>query len=164
MYFLENDEAVVAFNNSEYGNVYQREMTVAEHEEGKRLYDEAAEFFKEFIGQAWTVPVLERLLSKIRHNNAYDLVDNTLTAEGVVNDALARYVDVYVSNDSGISILITLSEHDVEDDVVGKVHMYSCYNQDIRGLDYSYEDLDLNTEYQVVTAKDIADGILKQLD
>ena len=164
MYLLENDEAVVAFNNSEYGNVYQREMTVAEHEEGKRLYHEAAEFFKEFIGQAWTVPVLERLLSKVRHNNAYDLVDNTLTADGVVNDALTRYVDVYVSNDSGISILVTLSEHNVEDDVVGKVHMYSCYNQDISGLDYSYESMDLNTEYQVVTANDIAEGILTQLD
>ena len=71
---------------------------------------------------------------------------------------------VYVSNDSGISILVTLSEHNVEEDVVGKVHMYSCYNQDISGLDYSYEDLDLNTEYQVVTADDIVNGILKQLD
>ena len=81
-----------------------------------------------------------------------------------MNDELARYVDVYVSNDSGVSILVTLSEHNVEDDVVGKVHMYGCYNQDISGLDYSYEDLDLNTEYQVVTAKDIAGGILKRLD
>ena len=164
MYLLENDEAVVAFNNSEYGNVYQREMTVAEHEEGKRLYDEAAEFFKEFIGEAWTIPVLERLLSKVRHNSMYDLMDRTLTATEVVNDELARYVDVYVSNDSGISILVTLSEHNVEEDVVGKVHLYSCYNQDISGLDYSYEDLDLNTEYQVVTANDIAEGILTQLD
>ena len=164
MYLLADEKAVEAFNSSSYGDVYQREMTVAEHEEGKRLYHEAAEFFKEFIGQAWTVPVLERLLSKVRHNNAYDLVDNTLTAEGVVNDALTRYVDVYVSNDSGVSILITLSEHDVEEDVVGKVHLYSCYDQDISGLDYSYESMDLNTEYQVVTANDIAEGILTQLD
>ena len=81
-----------------------------------------------------------------------------------MNDALARYVDVYVSNDSGISILITLSEHDVEKDVVGKVHLYSCYDQDISGLDYSYESMDLSTEYQVVTANDIAEGVLTQLD
>ena len=164
MYLLADEKAVEAFNSSSYGDVYQREMTVAEHEEGKRLYHEAAGFFKEFIGQAWTIPVLERLLSKVRHNSMYDLMDRTLTATEVVNDELARYVDVYVSNDSGISILVTLSEHNVEEDVVGKVHMYSCYNQDISGLDYSYEDLDLNTEYQVVTADDIANGILKQLD
>ena len=110
---------------------------------------------KEFIGLDWTIPNIEKLLSKVRHINNMELLDKTLTATQVVNDQLSQYIDIYVDGDNGSSILVTLSAHNIADDVVGKIHLYDCFNQDVSGLDYTYEDISINTPAIIVTADEI---------
>lgn len=155
MYLLADERTVQAFNLSKYSSKYQREMTVTEYAEGKYLYFTAKTFLAEFIGLDWNIPNIERLLSKVRHVNSMELLDNTLTATQVVNDQLSQYIDIYVNGDNGSSILITLSAHNVEEDTVGKIHLYDCFNQDIKGLDYTYEDISLNTPITILTADEV---------
>ena len=155
MYLLADERTVQAYNLTKYASKYQREMTVAEFIEGKFLYHTAKTFLKEFIGLNWTTPNIEKLLNKVRHINNMELLDRTLTATQVVNDQLSQYIDIYVNGNNGSSILITLSAHNVEDDVVGKIHLSDYFNQDISGLDYTYEDLSLDTPAIIVTADEI---------
>ena len=155
MYLLANEKAVQAYNLTKYASKYQREMTVAEYVEGTFLYHNAKTFLNEFIGLDWTIPNIEKLLSKVRHTSNMELLDKTLTATQVVNDQLSQYIDIYVNGDNGSSILITLSAHNVEDDVVGKIHLYDYFNQDISGLDYTYEDVSIDTPAIIVTADEI---------
>ena len=155
MYLLADEKAVQAYNLTKYASKYQREMTAAEYVEGTFLYHTAKTFLKEFIGLDWTIPNIERLLSKVRHVNNMELLDRTLTATQVVNDPWSQYIDIYVSGDKGSSILITLSAHNVEDDVVGKIHLSDCFNQDVSGLDYTYEDVSIDTPAIIVTADEI---------
>ena len=155
MYLLADERTVQAYNLTKYANKYQREMTVAEYVEGTFLYHNAKTFLKEFIGLDWTIPNIERLLNKVRHINNMELLDKTLTATQVVNDQLSQYLDIYVDGDNGSSILVTLSAHNIEDDVVGKIHLSDYFNQDIYGLDYTYEDLSLDTPAIIVTADEI---------
>ena len=155
MYLLADEKAVQAYNLTKYASKYQREMTVAEYVEGTFLYHNAKTFLKEFIGLDWTIPNIEKLLSKVRHTSNMELLDKTLTATQVVNDQLSQYIDIYVNGDNGSSILITLSAHNVEDDVVGKIHLYDYFNQDISGLDYTYEDVSIDTPAIIVTADEI---------
>ena len=63
MYLLADENAVQAYNSTEYASKYQREMTIAEFIEGKSLYHTAKTFLKEFIGLDWTIPNIEKLLS-----------------------------------------------------------------------------------------------------
>ena len=155
MYLLADERTVQAYNLTKYASKYQREMTVAEFIEGKFLYHNAKTFLNEFIGLDWTIPNIEKLLNKVRHINNMELLDRTLTATQVVNDQLSQYIDIYVNGNNGSSILITVSAHNVEDDVVGKIHLSDCFNQDISGLDYTYEDLSLDTPAIIVTADEI---------
>ena len=155
MYLLADEQTVQAYNLTKYASKYQREMTVAEFIEGKSLYHTAKTFLKEFIGLDWTIPNIERLLNKIEQVNNMELLDRTLTATQVVNDLLSQYIDIYVNGNNGSSTLITLSAHNVEDDVVGKIHLSDYFNQDISGLDYTYEDLSLDTPAIIVTADEI---------
>ena len=155
MYLLADEKTVQAYNSTEYASKYQREMTVAEFIEGKSLYYTAKTFLKEFIGLDWTIPNIEKLLSKVRHTNNMELLDRTLTATQIVNDQLSQYLDIYVDGDNGSSILVTLSAHSIEDDVVGKIHLSGYFNQDISGLGYTYEDLSLSTPAIIVTADEI---------
>ena len=155
MYLLADEKAVQAYNSTEYASKYQREMTVAEYVEGTFLYHNAKTFLKEFIGLYWTIPNIEKLLSKVRHTNNMELLDRTLTATQAVNDQLSQYIDIYVNGNKGSSILITVSAHNVTDDVVGKIHLSGYFNQDISGLDYTYEDLSLDTPAIIVTADEI---------
>ena len=157
MYLLADEQVVELYNQTDYSEKYQREMTISEYIEGKRLYYKAKEFFKEFIGQPYTLETLEKLLSKVRHTNGFCLVDNTITANQIMNDPLSRYIDVYVEGNS-TCILVILSEHDTEQDVTGIVHMYDCYDQDINGLDYTFEDIAPNKSYIIVTSDDIKQG------
>ena len=155
MYLLADERTVQAYNLTKYASKYQREMTVAEYVEGSFLYHSAKTFLKEFIGLNWTIPNIERLLNKVRHVNNMELLDRTLTATQVVNDPLSQYIDIYVIGNKGSSILVTVSAHNVTDDVVGKIHLYDCFNQDISGLDYTYENLSLSTPAIIVTADEI---------
>ena len=155
MYLLADERTVQAYNLTKYASKYQREMTVAEYVEGTFLYHTAKTFLKEFIGLNWTIPNIERLLNKVRHVNNMELLDRTLTATQVVNDPLSQYIDIYVIGNKGSSILVTVSAHNVTDDVVGKIHLYDCFNQDISGLDYTYENLSLSTPAIIVTADEI---------
>ena len=155
MYLLADERTVQAYNLTKYASKYQREMTVAEYVEGTFLYHNAKTFLNEFIGLDWTIPNIEKLLNKVRHINNMELLDRTLTATQVVNDLLSQYIDIYVNGNNGSSILVTLSSHNIADDVVGKVHLYDCFNQDISGLDYTYEDLSLDTPAIIVTADEI---------
>ena len=155
MYLLADERTVQAYNLTKYANKYQREMTVAEFIEGKFLYHTAKTFLKEFIGLDWTIPNTERLLNKVKHVNNMELLDRTLTATQVVNDPLSQYIDIYVNGNNGSSILVTVSAHNVEDDVVGKIHLSDCFNQDVSGLDYTYEDTSLDTPAIIVTADEI---------
>ena len=155
MYLLADEKAVQAYNSTEYASKYQREMTVAEYVEGTFLYHNAKTVLKEFIGLDWTIPNIEKLLNKVRHINNMELLDKTLTATQVVNDLLSQYIDIYVNGNNGSSILITVSAHNVTDDVVGKIHLSGYFNQDISGLDYTYEDLSLDTPAIIVTADEI---------
>ena len=155
MYLLADERTVQAYNLTEYASKYQREMTVAEFIEGKFLYHTAKTFLNEFIGLDWNIPNIERLLNKVRHINNMELLDRTLTATQVVNDQLSQYIDIYVNGDNGSSILVTLSAHNIEDDVVGKIHLYDHFNQDITGLDYTYEDVSIDTPAIIVTADEI---------
>ena len=155
MYLLADERTVQAYKLTKYANKYQREMTVAEFIEGKFLYHTAKTFLKEFIGLDWTIPNTERLLNKVKHVNNMELLDRTLTATQVVNDPLSQYIDIYVNGNNGSSILVTVSAHNVEDDVVGKIHLSDCFNQDVSGLDYTYEDLSLDTPAIIVTADEI---------
>ena len=155
MYLLADERTVQAYNLTKYASKYQREMTVAEYVEGTFLYHNAKTFLKEFIGLDWTIPNIEKLLSKVGHTNNMELLDRTLTATQVVNDPLSQYIDIYVNGNNGSSILITLSAHNIEDDVVGKIHLSDYFNQDISGLDYTYEDLSLDTPAIIVTADEI---------
>ena len=139
MYLLADERTVQAYNLTKYASKYQREMTVAEYSAGKRAYYNAREFFSEFIGKPFTLETLEKLFSKVRHTNGYSLVDMTLTSQKVMDDPLSRYIDIYVEDD-GMCILVTLSEHNINEDVVGNVYMYDCYDQDITGLDYWQRD------------------------
>ena len=157
MYLLADEKAVQAYNSTEYASEYQREMTVAEYSAGKRAYYNAREFFSEFIGKPFTLETLEKLFSKVRHTNGYSLVDMTLTSQKVMDDPLSRYIDIYVEDD-GMCILVTLSEHNINEDVVGNVYMYDCYNQDITGLDYTYEDISPIAPCFVITNEDITKG------
>ena len=157
MYLLADEKAVQAYNSTEYASEYQREMTVAEYSAGKRAYYNAREFFSEFIGNPFTLETLEKLFSKVRHTNGYSLVDMTLTAQKVMDDPLSRYIDIYVEDD-GMCILVTLSEHNINEDVVGNVYMYDCYDQDITGLDYTYEDISPIAPCFVITNEDITKG------
>lgn len=144
-----------AYNSTEYASKYQREMTIAEFIEGKALYHTAKTFLKEFTGLDWTIPNIEKLLSKVRHTSNMELLDKTLTATQLVNDQLSQYLDIYVNGDNGSSILVTLSAHNIEDDVVGKIHLYDYFSQDIYGLDYTYEDVSIDTPAIIVTADEI---------
>ena len=155
MYLLADERTVQAYKLTKYASKYQREMTVAEYVEGKFLYHTAKTFLKEFIGLDWTIPNIERLLNKVKHVNNMELLDRTLTATQVVNDPLSQYIDIYVNGDNGSSILITLSSHNIEDDVVGKIHLSECFNQDISGLDYTYEDVSIDTPAIIVTADEV---------
>ena len=155
MYLLADERTVQAYNLTKYASKYQREMTVAEYVEGTFLYHNAKTFLNEFIGLDWAIPNIEKLLNKVRHINNMELLDKTLTATQVVNDQLSQYIDIYVNGNKGSSILITVSAHNVEDDVVGKIHLSDCFNQDISGLDYTYEDLSLDTPAIIVTADEI---------
>ena len=155
MYLLADEKAVQAYNLTKYASKYQREMTAAEYVEGTFLYHTAKTFLKEFIGLDWTIPNIEQLLNKVRHINNMELLDKTLTATQVVNDQLSQYIDIYVNGNKGSSILITVSAHNVTDDVVGKIHLSDYFNQDISGLDYTYEDLSLDTPAIIVTADEI---------
>ena len=157
MYLLADEKAVQAYNSTEYASEYQREMTVAEYSAGKRAYYNAREFFSEFIGKPFTLETLEKLFSKVRHTNGYSLVDMTLTSQKVMDDPLSRYIDIYVEDD-GMCILVTLSEHNINEDVVGNVYMYDCYDQDITGLDYTYEDISPIAPCFVITNEDITKG------
>ena len=157
MYLLADEKAVQAYNSTEYASKYQREMTVAEYSAGKRAYYKAREFFSEFIGKPFTLETLEKLFSKVRHTNGYSLVDMTLTSQKVMDDPLSRYIDIYVEDD-GMCILVTLSEHNINEDVVGNVYMYDCYDQDITGLDYTYEDISPIAPCFVITNEDITKG------
>ena len=157
MYLLSDEKAVQAYNSTEYASKYQREMTVAEYSAGKRAYYNAREFFSEFIGKPFNLETLEKLFSKVRHTNGYSLVDMTLTAQKVMDDPLSRYIDIYVEDD-GMCILVTLSEHNINEDVVGNVYMYDCYDQDITGLDYTYEDIPPIAPCFVITNEDITKG------
>ena len=157
MYLLADEKAVQAYNSTEYASKYQREMTVAEYSAGERAYYNAREFFSEFIGKPFTLETLEKLFSKVRHTNGYSLVDMTLTAQKVMGDPLSRYIDIYVEDD-GVCILVTLSEHNINEDVVGNVYMYDCYDQDITGLDYTYEDISPIAPCFVITNEDITKG------
>ena len=82
----------------------------------------------------------------------------TLTAQKVMDDPLSRYIDIYVEDDNGTCILVTLSEHNINEDVVGNVYMYDCYDQDITGLDYTYEDISPIAPCFVITNEDITKG------
>ena len=155
MYLLADEKAVQAYNSTEYASKYQREMTVAEYVEGTFLYHNAKTFLNEFIGFDWTIPNIEKLLSKVRHTSNMELIDKTLTATQVVNDPWSQYIDIYVNGDNGSSILITVSAHNVTDDVVGKIHLSDYFNQDISGLDYTYEDISIDTPAIIVTADEI---------
>ena len=155
MYLLADERTVQAYNLTKYASKYQREMTVAEFIEGKFLYHTAKTFLKEFIGLDWTIPNIERLLNKIKQVNNMELLDRTLTATQVVNNQLSQYIDIYVNGNKGSSILVTLSAHNVTDDVVGKIHLSECFNQDISGLDYTYEDVSIYTPAIIVTADEI---------
>ena len=155
MYLLADERTVQAYNLTKYASKYQREMTVAEYVEGTFLYHNAKTFLNEFIGLDWTIPNIEKLLNKVRHINNMELLDKTLTATQVVNDQLSQYIDIYVIGNKGSSILITVSAHNVIDDVVGKIHLSDYFNQDISGLDYTYEDLSLDTPAIIVTADEI---------
>ena len=157
MYLLADEKAVQAYNSTEYASKYQREMTVAEYSAGKRAYYNAREFFSEFIGKPFTLETLEKLFSKIRHTNGYSLVDMTLTSQKVMDDPLSRYIDIYVEDD-GMCILVTLSEHNINEDIVGNVYMYDCYDQDITGLDYTYEDISPIAPCFIITNEDITKG------
>ena len=157
MYLLADEKAVQAYNSTEYASEYQREMTVAEYSAGKRAYYNAREFFSEFIGKPFNLETLEKLFSKVRHTNGYSLVDMTLTAQKVMDDPLSRYIDIYVEDD-GMCILVTLSEHNINEDVVGNVYMYDCYDQDITGLDYTYEDISPIAPCFIITNEDITKG------
>ena len=157
MYLLADEKAVQAYNSTEYASEYQREMTVAEYSAGKRAYYNAREFFNEFIGKPFNLETLEKLFSKVRHTNGYSLVDMTLTAQKVMDDPLSRYIDIYVEDD-GMCILVTLSEHNINEDVVGNVYMYDCYDQDITGLDYTYEDISPIAPCFIITNEDITKG------
>ena len=157
MYLLADEKAVQAYNSTEYASKYQREMTVAEYSAGKRAYYNAREFFNEFIGKPFNLETLEKLFSKVRHTNGYSLVDMTLTAQKVMDDPLSRYIDIFVEDD-GMCILVTLSEHNINEDVVGNVYMYDCYDQDITGLDYTYEDISPIAPCFVITNEDITKG------
>ena len=157
MYLLADEKAVQAYNSTEYASEYQREMIVAEYSAGKRAYYNAREFFSEFIGKPFTLETLEKLFSKVRHTNGYSLVDMTLTSQKVMDDPLSRYIDIYVEDD-GMCILVTLSEHNINEDVVGNVYMYDCYDQDITGLDYTYEDISPIAPCFVITNEDITKG------
>lgn len=155
MYLLADERTVQAYNLTKCASRYQREMTVAEYVEGTFLYHNAKTFLNEFIGLDWTIPNIEKLLNKVRHINNMELLDKTLTATQVVNDQLSQYIDIYVNGNKGSSILITVSAHNVTDDVVGKIHLSDYFNQDISGLDYTYEDLSLDTPAIIVTADEI---------
>ena len=155
MYLLADEKAVQAYNSTEYASEYQREMTVAEYVEGKFLYHTAKTFLKEFIGLDWTIPNIERLLNKIEQVNNMELLDRTLTATQVVNDQLSQYIVIFVNGNKGSSILITVSAHNVEDDVVSKIHLSDVFNQDISGLDYTYEDVSIDTPTIIVTEDEI---------
>ena len=157
MYLLADEKAVQAYNSTEYASKYQREMTVAEYSAGKRAYYNAREFFNEFIGKPFNLETLDKLFSKVRHTNGYSLVDMTLTSQKVMDDPLSRYIDIYVEDD-GMCILVTLSEHNINEDVVGNVYMYDCYDQDITGLDYTYEDLSPIAPCFIITNEDITKG------
>ena len=155
MYLLADEKAVQAYNSTEYASKYQREMTVAEYVEGTFLYHNAKTFLKEFIGLDWTIPNIEKLLSKVRHTNNMELLDRTLTATQIVNDTWSQYIDIFVNGNNGSSILITVLAHNVTDDVVGKIHLSDYFNQDISGLDYTYEDISIDTPAIIVTADEI---------
>ena len=155
MYLLADERTVQAYNLTKYASKYQREMTVAEYVEGTFLYHNAKTFLNEFIGLDWTIPNIEKLLNKVEQVNNMELLDRTLTATQVVNDPLSQYIDIYVNGNNGSSILVTLSAHNVTDDVVGKIHLSECFNQDVSGLDYTYEDLSLDTPAIIVTVDEI---------
>ena len=155
---LENEQTVELFKQSPYSEKFQREMPVAEYSAGKRAYYNAREFFNEYIGKPFNLETLEKLFSKVRHTNGYSLVDMTLTAQKVMDDPLSRYIDIYVEDDNGTCILVTLSEHNINEDVVGNVYMYDCYDQDITGLDYTYEDISPIAPCFVITNEDITKG------
>lgn len=155
MYLLADEKAVQAYNSTEYASKYQREMTVAEYVEGTFLYHTAKTFLKEFIGLDWTIPNIEKLLNKVEQVNNMELLDRTLTAAQIVNDTWSQYIDIFVNGNNGSSILITVSAHNVTDDVVGKIHLSDYFNQDISGLDYTYEDLSLDTPAIIITADEI---------
>ena len=155
MYLLADEKAVQAYNLTKYASKYQREMTVAEYVEGTFLYHNAKTFLNEFIGLDWTIPNIEKLLNKVRHTNNMELLDRTLTATQIVNDQLSQYIDIYVNGNKGSSILITVSAHNVTDNVVGKIHLSDYFNQDISGLDHTYEDLSLDTPAIIITADEI---------
>ena len=158
MYLLADEKAVQAYNSTEYASKYQREMTVAEYVEGTFLYHNAKTFLKEFIGLDWTIPNIEKLLSKVRHTNNMELLDRTLTATQIVNDTWSQYIDIFVNGNNGSSILITVLAHNVTDDVVGKIHLSDYFNQDISGLDYTYEDISPIAPCFVITNEDITKG------
>ena len=155
MYLLADERTVQAYNLTKYASEYQREMTVAEYVEGTFLYHNAKTFLNEFIGLDWTIPNIEKLLNKVEQVNNMELLDRTLTATQVVNDPLSQYIDIYVNGNKGSSILVTLSSHNIADDVEGKIHLSECFNQDVSGLDYTYEDLSLDTPAIIVTADEI---------
>lgn len=145
MNLFKDTNTVELFNKKEYSEKYQREMTVAEWEKACELYKDAEKWLADVIGTEWTEENLDKILNKLRHANAVDLMENYLTAQRLFEN-YQEYIDFYYGLDKDIQLLLTLSL----DEETNTIKLAKCLDVHIKGLGYAYEGLAPDEKYIVL--------------
>ena len=144
---LFKDETIVElFNTKDYSKKYQREMTVAEWEQACQLYKELEESLADFIGKAWCDVTIENFVEFVDSTSSFELMDKHENTESRLLGGIVLYYGYEQYNETGMDIIAVL----VEDVETNTVRLSKYFDVEIKGLDYAYENLELDEKYIVL--------------
>ena len=146
MNLLKDETIVELFNTKDYSEQYQREMTVAEWEQACQLYKELEESLADFIGKAWCDVTIENFVEFVDSTSGFELMDEHEDAESRLIGGIVFYYGYEQYNETGMDIIAVLGE-DME---TNTVRLSKSFDVEIKGLDYAYENLELDEKYIVL--------------
>jgi len=113
----------------------QRPMTVEEWEIAKGMYNRAVETLRDLILRSGTEA---DLISKIRHINSFEMINQDDFKEQVCD-----YLDIRYTEDNSQSVEYIVITVDIQS-------IFNYFNVAIKHLDYEYEDLTLNQDITII--------------
>lgn len=146
MNLLKDETIVELFNTKDYSEKYQREMTVAEWEQACQLYRELEESLADFIGKAWCDVTIENFVEFVDSTSGFELMDKHEDTESRLIGGIVFYYGYEQYNETGMDIIAVLGE-DME---TNTVRLSKSFDVEIKGLDYAYENLELDEKYIVL--------------